>query len=492
MAVSGQTVLIALAIDFGIGLGAFIIFSILRIIKPTNRYYDPRTFYGHTLGGVHAATGTATAGTANNLQPSSAAVQQSSENAEQWLSQDPSALSNTDSTGSAHTDVAAVENQSFQERNDSTNTLQAAANTQGLTAAALSSSGPPPPDEGGMPRPGGPLPPRLPGTLLTWIVPLLQLSEARVVATVGLDVAMLLRFIRFALRVLVLVIIWCVGVVLPINYTGTNLITAEQIQEATASVPTTPAISAPPTVVNDNFLGQLIPTITVPGIGNSTNTTGGSGGGAGAARVQLGPGEDVTSLAEQIESGRYVASDLDRFSMANIPAGSPLLWVHLASVYVVTAITLKLLWSATSDALQLYLHHLSSNSANLDSATHTALLTDIPGVSKGTLPDKVHLQETCTRLWHHAGYTGQVTVGSGNQHSTPNPADHTAWRSPCVKFIVRGTKWQGNAQCVLLNDVVTLGLAHVQHTAWARFVLGVKLFSCQHLSTQAGATPSKC
>jgi hypothetical protein len=37
----------------------------------------------------------------------------------------------------------------------------------------------------------------LPKTLLTWVVPLLRLPEQRVIAAVGLDVAMLLRFIRF-------------------------------------------------------------------------------------------------------------------------------------------------------------------------------------------------------------------------------------------------------------------------------------------------------
>jgi hypothetical protein len=48
-----------------------------------------------------------------------------------------------------------------------------------------------------MPLPGAPLPPVLPKTLLTWVVPLLRLPEQRVIAAVGLDVAMLLRFIRF-------------------------------------------------------------------------------------------------------------------------------------------------------------------------------------------------------------------------------------------------------------------------------------------------------
>lgn len=42
--VNSTTVLVALGIDLAIGVGAFLIFSILRIIKPTMKYYDPRTY----------------------------------------------------------------------------------------------------------------------------------------------------------------------------------------------------------------------------------------------------------------------------------------------------------------------------------------------------------------------------------------------------------------------------------------------------------------
>jgi hypothetical protein len=41
-AIDGITFLYALAIDFGIGLGTFLLFSILRIIGPTKAYYNPR------------------------------------------------------------------------------------------------------------------------------------------------------------------------------------------------------------------------------------------------------------------------------------------------------------------------------------------------------------------------------------------------------------------------------------------------------------------
>lgn len=44
MAVDGRTLLVTLAIDFGIGLGALLLFSILRIVGPTKAYYDPRWY----------------------------------------------------------------------------------------------------------------------------------------------------------------------------------------------------------------------------------------------------------------------------------------------------------------------------------------------------------------------------------------------------------------------------------------------------------------
>jgi len=42
MAVDGRTLLVTLAIDFGIGLGSFLLFSILLTVVPTRAYYNPR------------------------------------------------------------------------------------------------------------------------------------------------------------------------------------------------------------------------------------------------------------------------------------------------------------------------------------------------------------------------------------------------------------------------------------------------------------------
>jgi hypothetical protein len=44
-------------------------------------------------------------------------------------------------------------------------------------------------------------------------------------------------------------------------------------------------------------------------------------------------------------SRAFLNSPLDKFSMANVGPGASLLWVHLASAYVVTFIVLKVNWA---------------------------------------------------------------------------------------------------------------------------------------------------
>lgn len=46
----------------------------------------------------------------------------------------------------------------------------------------------------------------------------------------------------------------------------------------------------------------------------------------------------LLSSQEDTAASSYVFSDIDKLSMANVPSGSPLLWVHLAAAYLVTVI----------------------------------------------------------------------------------------------------------------------------------------------------------
>ncbi|GBF92769.1 hypothetical protein Rsub_05388 [Raphidocelis subcapitata] len=192
----------------------------------------------------------------------------------------------------------------------------------------------------GHPPPGTPQPPALPLTLLTWLWPLLRLSEEDVLrVTGGLDVAMYLRIIRFGLALTASCIVWCIGVVLPVNFTGGAL---DDILAATGAG----ADEEPPV-------------------------------------IQLGPGKSIDSLASEIANNTYVFSSLDKLSMANVPAGSPRLWVHLASVWVVSLIAMRLLWRYSTEAVELRYRYLAQSSPGC--ASRTVLVTDIPGPPDGTL-----------------------------------------------------------------------------------------------------------
>lgn len=46
----------------------------------------------------------------------------------------------------------------------------------------------------------------------------------------------------------------------------------------------------------------------------------------------------LLSFQADTAASSYVFSDIDKLSMANVPSGSPLLWVHLAAAYLVTVI----------------------------------------------------------------------------------------------------------------------------------------------------------
>jgi hypothetical protein len=65
----------------------------------------------------------------------------------------------------------------------------------------------------------------------------------------------------------------------------------------------------------------------------------------------------------------------------------------------VLLLLLQLLWRASSSAMRLYLAHLAKPSASTAGATHTAILRDIPGVSRGTILDQVGFAALLATTW---------------------------------------------------------------------------------------------
>ncbi|EFJ47929.1 hypothetical protein VOLCADRAFT_91422 [Volvox carteri f. nagariensis] len=243
--------------------------------------------------------------------------------------------------------------------------------------------------------------------------------------------------------------VWCLGVVLPVNMSGkevsrllkghvpaaadttnttnttaTAAAAAASTQAAAATAAAQAARDIAVASVLDSFTttpkpktGQTWPSSSPPSSPStpspssssssslssslpSSSSSSSSSAAAAAAESPLG----VASLPGTPGSGsRYVLSDLDLLSLANISPGSRLMWVHLASVYVVTAVTLMVganvtsfkvahagcdevqwmgvvsmvLWRQSREAVALRVLYVT-HSAPGDSS-HTVLLRDIPG-----------------------------------------------------------------------------------------------------------------
>ncbi|MEW5303944.1 MAG: hypothetical protein WDW36_006589 [Sanguina aurantia] len=89
-----------------------------------------------------------------------------------------------------------------------------------------------------------------------------------------------------------------------------------------------------------------------------------------------------TNSVEDTAASSYVFSDIDKLSMANVPSGSPLLWVHLAAAYLVTVIVTWVLWDFCKQAVLLHIASVMRSTSS--GSSHTVLVQDIPGIEAGT------------------------------------------------------------------------------------------------------------
>ncbi|KXZ47791.1 hypothetical protein GPECTOR_33g673 [Gonium pectorale] len=183
-------------------------------------------------------------------------------------------------------------------------------------------------------------PKRLPNGLFSWILPVVTYPEEDIIDEAGLDCAMYLRILRFGLGHFFILTIWCIIVVLPPNMTSNEI---ERLLAQQASSNST-----------------------------ITNTTDGD--------------SEVTTIKSS--SGQeFKFTNFDRYSLSNIPAGSPKMWSHLISVYFVVLFTLWRLWRFNKESVLLRLLFLGN--AKRGGPSHTVLVTDIPAaVSKALKEEK--------------------------------------------------------------------------------------------------------
>ena len=174
--------------------------------------------------------------------------------------------------------------------------------------------------------------------------------------------------IKKGLTLFTLVAVWCIAVVLPVNLTGGAL---DDLLELSTGA------SAHGGAANSSTGGHSGADAPPPEIKVSASRP---------VEVKFGPGQTFDAVASAVANDTYVFSSLDRLSMANVPPGDARLWVHLASTYVVAGVAMRLLWRYSTEAVELRYAYLAAAAPGGGGAAGRAVLvTDIPGVSEGTL-----------------------------------------------------------------------------------------------------------
>eukprot|EP00884_Botryococcus_braunii_P007496 jgi/Botrbrau1/16748/Bobra.0277s0004.1 len=242
-------------------------------------------------------------------------------------------------------------------------------------------------------------PKRLPTWL--WLPTVFRYTQEEVINVAGMDAAIFLRILAFGAELFFFLTLWCCIVVLPTNISGNyvNSLIGRNVAEQsnfTWWIPPPPP-PAPP--------GSPLEPSAPPHPRKAPQMY---------ARVPPAPAgliwweylTDVPPLPtpqdyfnssryrrygwmydENFQVNDYAFSNLDLLSMSNISRGDPRLWVHLISVWVVSWWTWRLLWRYNEETVALRMEYL--NSAPPGGQSHTVLVTDIPGVSYGTLPDRI-------------------------------------------------------------------------------------------------------
>ncbi|KAG2482060.1 hypothetical protein HYH03_018986 [Edaphochlamys debaryana] len=161
-------------------------------------------------------------------------------------------------------------------------------------------------------------PRRLPAAPWAWLGPVLAYPEEALIDECGLDCAIYLRVLRFGILLFLGLSFWCLVTVLPANLTSGEI---------------------------DRLIRS---------------------------------GQAAASTA-RVNGNEYRFTDFDRFSLSNVAPGSPKLWVHLVSLYVVTGYTLWLLGRFNRESVLLRLMFLGN--AKRGGPSHTVLVSDIPAIA---------------------------------------------------------------------------------------------------------------
>lgn len=98
---------------------------------------------------------------------------------------------------------------------------------------------------------------------------------------------------------------------------------------------------------------------------------------------------DILESGPQAENFKF--TNFDKLSLANVQTSSPRMWMHMCSVYVVTLITLWLLWKYCKEFTLLRL--MFQGNAPRGRSPNSILLTDIPAVASDTKSKSKQIQK---------------------------------------------------------------------------------------------------
>lgn len=248
-----------------------------------------------------------------------------------------------------------------------------------------------------------------------WIPQLLRADGEEVIRTAGIDAWCFVRVCHLAIALFLFVTVWCGATCLVANVLGGAVapLIAEKANptrsEYTYWVPPPPTtkeeekkaakektVKTPRFYVNDEdlpkapaglewkqYAADVPPLVPAEAVAYLRN--------ASANGVKAYSDEEIARFVLLRDETAAVTTvpltDIDKATMANVKDRSPVLWVHAASVWAVTAATLWLLRKFSREAVALRLRYLTSTPPGAE--THSILVTDIPGIATGTLTSKL-------------------------------------------------------------------------------------------------------
>ncbi len=224
----------------------------------------------------------------------------------------------------------------------------------------------------------------------------MRLSEGEVISAAGIDAAVYIKTLRLGVELFFVVSLLVCAIILPINATGSEVDSLMSVQSgATAADPAEallywvpppepgadPESVAPPPLY-DESLPPAPPGFLwwryLPGVPPLPEPASLYGPAAEGVEWRYDPSYASVS---------YSFSEIDKTTMANIPPGSSRLYAHAVVMWAVTAAACALMWRYCQTALRLRMLHLLTAPAGTES--HTVLVTDVPGIAAGTVPDRL-------------------------------------------------------------------------------------------------------